>query len=71
MSAVLASEPSPPQVGPGFLADRYPTYRAWRDAGLLHWSTGNRHFGLEGGCVVTARGLLIASAPWQAISFAH
>ena len=38
MSAVLASE-SPPLVGPGFLADPYPTYRAWRDAGPIHWST--------------------------------
>lgn len=39
MTAVLAADPSLPRLGPGFLADPYPTYRAWREAGPIHWST--------------------------------
>ncbi len=40
MSAVLASPAAPerPIVDAAFLADPYPTYRALREAGPIHWS---------------------------------
>lgn len=49
MNALLAAETPLPQLGPGFLADPYPTYRAWRDAGPIHWRT---EFA-GGACIVT------------------
>lgn len=39
MNALLEAQAPPPQLGPNFLADPYPTYRAWREAGPIHWST--------------------------------
>lgn len=41
MSAVLAAPPpvlGRPIVDAAFLADPYPTYRALREAGPIHWS---------------------------------
>lgn len=38
MGAALAADILPPPAGPDFLADPYPTYRAWREAGPIHWS---------------------------------
>lgn len=39
MNTVFAAEAPPPQLDPNFLANPYPTYRAWREAGPVHWST--------------------------------